>query len=94
MKRSIAILLAVLLLTVCAPVFASAADDKLPFELVAPAYVSAHWEEENDSPTTTSLTFSLSNDMTAFFKNMSEASLNGTSEQFMAEVGCDDIWMV
>ena len=91
-KKLISAAVAVLLLLPCMTVFSSAAD-KLPFDLVPPAYVSAKWMEENDSPTTTKLTFSLSNDMTTFFKNLEEAHLNGTADQFMANVGRDDIWM-
>ena len=74
-------------------VSSAAAGGNLPFDLVAPAYVTAVWLEENDSPTTTKLTYSLSNDMTTFFKNMENAHLNDTIEQFMQKIGCDDIWM-
>ena len=91
-KKLISAAVAVLLLLPCMTVFSSAAD-KLPFDLVPPAYVSAKWMEENDSPTTTKLTFSLSNDMTTFFKNLEEANLNGTADQFMANIGCTDFWM-
>lgn len=91
-KKLVSVAVAVLLLLPCMTVFSSAAD-KLPFDLVPPAYVTAKWMEENDSPTTTKLTFSLSNDMTTFFKNLEEAHLNGTADQFMANIGCHDIWM-
>ena len=91
-KKLISTAVAVLLLLPCMTVFSSAAD-KLPFDLVPPAYVSAKWMEENDSPTSTKLTFSLSNDMTTFFKNLEEAHLNGTADQFMANIGCTDFWM-
>jgi len=91
-KKLVSVAVAVLLLLPCMTVFSSAAD-KLPFDLVPPAYVSAKWAEGNDSPTTTSLSFSLSNEMTTFFKNLEEAHLNGTADQFMANIGCDDIWM-
>ena len=50
-------------------VFPQAAENGLPFELVAPAYVTARWMEGGDSPTSTMLTYSLSNEMTTFFKN-------------------------
>ena len=91
-KKLISAAVAVLLLLPCMTVFSSAAD-KLPFDLVPPAYVTAKWMEENDSPTSTKLTFSLSNDMTTFFKNLEEAHLNVTADQFMANIGCDEIWM-
>ena len=93
MKKVLSVLIAFIMVLSYMTVFASASGSELPFELVAPAYVTAVWAEGNDSPTTTNLTYSLSNDMTTFFKNMSEASYNGTIEQFMAKVGCDDIWM-
>ena len=92
MKKVFATALVCVMLLSALTVFASAAGE-VPFELVPPAYVSAKWMEENDSPTTTKLTFSLSNDMTTFFKNLEEAHLNGTADQFMANIGCDDIWM-
>lgn len=64
---------------------------KLPFELVAPAHVYAERLEE--SPTTNLFVYSLSNDMTTFFKNMNEAHLHGTIEQFMSEYDFDEVWM-
>ncbi|MBO7398027.1 MAG: hypothetical protein J6V10_02945 [Clostridia bacterium] len=74
-------------------VFPQAAENGLPFELVAPAYVTARWMEGGDSPTSTMLTYSLSNEMTTFFKNKENAHLNDTIDQFMQNIGCDDIWM-
>ena len=75
------------------PIFASAANGDLPFELTAPGNVSAVWLEGGDSPTSTDLTYSLNNEMTTFFKNMENAHLDDTIEQFMKNIGCDDIWM-
>ena len=77
----------------CLPVFASAAESDLPFDLVPPAYVSAKWAEGGDSPTTTNFSYSLSNEMTTFFKNKETAHLDDTIGQFMQNIGCDDIWM-
>ena len=91
-KKALSVLLVCLLLFPCMTVFASAEGD-LPFELVAPAYVTAAWLDGNDSPTTTKLTYSLSNDMTTFFKNKENAHLNDTIDQFMEDIGCTDIWM-
>jgi hypothetical protein len=93
MKKLLAILLVCVLALPLMAVYSSAAESDLPFELVAPAYVTAHHLDGNDSPTTTKLTYSLSNEMTAFFKNMENAYLNDTIEQFMSEIGCDDIWV-
>ncbi|MBR4256593.1 MAG: hypothetical protein IKQ18_05465 [Clostridia bacterium] len=92
MKKVFALALVCIMLLSVLTVFASAAGE-VPFELVAPKYVSAKWAEGNDSPTTTILSFSLSNEMTTFFKNMETAHSDGTIEQFMKNIGCDDIWM-
>ncbi len=96
MKRTFALLMAaVILFVIPSGAFSARAEEEnsLPFELVAPAYVTAEWLEGGDSPTTTKLTYSLSNEMTTFFKNMENAHSNGTIEQFMKKIGCDDIWM-
>ncbi len=93
MKKLLALLLVCVLALPLMAVYSSAAESDLPFELVAPAYVTANHLDGNDSPTTTKLTYSLSNEMTAFFKNMDNAYLNDTIEQFMSEIGCDDIWV-
>ena len=94
-KRVLAVIMICLLLFVlpAAALPAQAAGEELPFELVAPGYVTAEWLEGGDSPTTTKLTYSLSNDMTTFFKNMENAHLDGTIEKFLEKAGCDDIWM-
>ena len=93
-KKIISVAVAcVLLLSGMTMLTSAAAGGNLPFDLVAPAYVTAVRLEENDSPTTTKLTYSLSNDMTTFFKNMENAHLNDTIEQFMQNIGCADIWM-
>ena len=92
MKKAIAVILVCLLTLPCLAAFASATDG-LPFELVAPAYLTAYWMEGGDSPTSTKLTYSLSNEITTFFKNKENAHLNDTIEQFMKNAGCDDIWM-
>ncbi|MBR4206102.1 MAG: hypothetical protein IKQ92_11550 [Clostridia bacterium] len=93
MKKVLSAILVCILLLSCLTVFASAAESDLPFDLVPPAYVSAKWAEGGDSPTTTNFSYSLSNDMTTFFKNMETAHSDGTIEQFMQNIGCDDIWM-
>ena len=92
-KTLISIALVTAVFLGCAAISAPAAADGLPFDLVPPAYVSAKWEEGGDSPTTTKLTYSLSNDMTTFFKNKETAHLDDTIDQFMENIGCDDIWM-
>ncbi len=71
----------------------AAEKNGLPFELTAPAYLTAEWLEGGDSPTSTKLTYSLNNEMTAFFKNKENAHLDGTIDQFMEKAGCDDIWV-
>ena len=94
MKKILSAVLVCLLLLPCAAISASAAaDGNPPFDLVAPGNVTAVWLEGGDSPTTTKLTYSLSNDMTTFFKNKENAHLDDTIDQFMENIGCDDIWM-
>ncbi len=93
MKRILSLFLVGMMLLSFLTVFASAAENGLPFDLVAPGYVTAAWCNGNDSPTTTNLAFSLSNEMTTFFKNKETAHLDDTIEQFMQNAGCDDIWM-
>lgn len=92
MKRYFSFIIILMMLFAFVPRTVSA-QSELPFDLVPPAYVSAKWAEGNDSPTTTTLSLSLSNEMTTFFKNMENAHGNGTIEQFMKNIGCDDIWM-
>ncbi len=96
MKRIFALLMAVLILLAVPSGSLSAraaGEDSLPFELVAPAYLTAELLG-SDSPTSTKLTYSLSNEMTTFFKNKENAHLNGTIDEFMKKAGCDDIWVV
>ena len=93
MKKVLSAILVCILLLPCLTAFASATGGDLPFDLVAPAYVSAKWAEGGDSPTTTNFSYSLSNEMTTFFKNKETAHLDDTIGQFMQNIGCDDIWM-
>ena len=82
-----------MLMLPCLTVFANAAGSELPFDLVAPANVTAQWQEGGDSPTTTVVSYSLSNAMTDFFKKKENASVGGTLEEFMSSYSFDDIWM-
>lgn len=70
---------------------ASATEFNLPFTLTAPENVSASWLEGNDSPTTTAIAYSLSNEMTDFFKRAEEAHEDDTFADLMAKYDCDDI---
>ena len=91
-KKILAAVLAMAVSCFCVTAFAEPADENpLPFEPVAPKYVYAEWLEGDDSPTTTQLTYSLSNEMTAFFKQKDDAALNETIDQFMAQYGLTDI---
>lgn len=92
MKRLVSLYVAcIMLLTLLAvPAFA---EGSLPFELVPPGSVTAVWLEENDSPTTTAITYSLSNEMTSFFSNMEQARINDTYDEFMSGIGYDDFYM-
>ena len=92
MKKILSVLLAlVLLMSLPVSALTSPAPASLPFELTAPGNVSANWLEGGDSPTTIALAYSLSNDMTAFFRAREEASVNGKLEEFMKPYGIGDI---
>ena len=93
MKKLLSVTIICIMLLSFGALFTAAANDKVPFELVPPAYVTAVLVVGGDSPTTTGLAFSLSNEMTTFFKNAETAALEGTIEQFMKNIGCDGIWM-
>ena len=81
-----------LLLTLPPPHLTKKTSD-LPFELVAPAYVTASWLGGNDSPTTSKITYSLSNEMTSFFSQLEDANLNDTTEELFAPYDYDTIGM-
>lgn len=91
MKKTISVILACLLLLSLLPVLAAADGGELPFELVAPGNVTAEYLNGDDSPTTTRIVYSLSNEMTAFFLAKEEAAADGRIEAFMADYGYDDI---
>ena len=93
MKKLLSIFLIGLLLLPCLTLSASATEDDLPFDLVAPAYVTAEWMGGNDSPTTTKITYSLSNEMTAFFKEADEAHLEDRFAEFMSKYDYNDIYI-
>ncbi len=93
MKKILSVMLIALMLLPCFAAFASSAESTLPFELVPPAYVSAAWLEENDSPTTAAISYSLSNEMTEFFKKAEQAHADDGFETFMSQYGYDDIYM-
>lgn len=91
MKKVLSAILVCILLLSYLTVFASAAESDLPFDLVPPAYVSTKWAEGGDSPTTTNIAYSLSNEMTTFFKQLEEAHLDGTVEEFYSQYGISDL---
>ena len=93
MKRILSILFACMLLVLSMPVIAAADESDLPFPLAAPAYVTAEWLESNDSPTTTKITYSLSNEMTDFFKQLENAHLDDNYEEFMSKYKFSEISM-
>ncbi len=92
-KRILSIALVFALFLGCMTVFTSKAAGELPFQVVAPANVNAKWLEGNDSPTTTNISYSLSNEMTDFFKKLENANLDGTVETFLAQWGIEGIAM-
>lgn len=95
MKKLLSLLVVFALLLAFAPAFAaeSASGGELPFDLVPPAYVTANWLEGNDSPTTTAISYSLSPEMTDFFKRVEEAHLDGTIEELYAQYGITELSM-
>lgn len=93
MKRILCLALTCVLLSACLVIVPSAGTFQLPFELTAPAYLSASWLEENDSPTTTALSFNLSNAMTQFFKEWNESFLYETHDELLERLGCEDFWL-
>ena len=92
MKKIISVLFVCAMLFSCMATGVFAEDD-LPFELVPPANVTVSWLEGNDSPTTMKMAYSLSNDMTKFFKEKEEASIEGTVDELLAKYGVEDLWM-
>lgn len=92
MKKLFPIVMICLVLMSNATVLASP-DNGLPFELVPPAHVSAVWEELRDSPTTTAISYSLSNEMTDFFKKVEDAHGEDRFAEFMSQYEYDDVWI-
>lgn len=96
MKKTLSVILVLVMLASCATVGATAlrgGEDELPFELVAPGNVTAVWLEGGDSPTTTKITYSLSNDMTTYFQNKENALIADEIEAFFAQYDFDDLWI-
>ncbi len=90
MKKALSIVVICALLLSAFAVFASASSEGLPFELVPPANVFAVLIA-GESPTTTAISYSLSNEMTAFFKNSENAQLEDKYAEFISQYGIDDI---
>ena len=91
MKKLLALLLCCALLIPFGILPVSAEKLDMPFELVPPANVAAVWLEEGDSPTTTRIVYSLSNEMTDYFKRQELASLEDTLEEFYSQYSFDRI---
>ena len=92
MKKLFALALTCILILSIIPMLVSAEGD-LPFDLKPPANISASWLEERDSPTTCSLSFSLDNEIAAFFQAYDEARNNGEDEAFLADYDFDELWI-
>ncbi len=90
MKRLLSLAIVSFMLLMNMTVLASAAPEKLPFELAAPTNVSARWLEEGDSPTTSALSYSLSNEMTTFFKQFDQAE---DKEAFLKKYNVEDLYI-
>ena len=93
MKKSISIMIVCLMILSCITAFASA-EEKLPFEIAPPSSAAVRWLEENDSPTTMEFSFSLPNDMTAFYAQLEKAHEDDKVEEFMSKYDYDEIWTI
>ena len=91
MKKLLALLLCCALLIPFGVFSAAAETADMPFELVAPGNVAALWLEGGDSPTTTRIVYSLSNEMTDYFKRYELASVEDTQEEFFSQYSFDGI---
>lgn len=89
MKR-IVLLITAFLVFLSFPGMLSFAEDKLPFDLVAPGSVTAA-VAEGDSPTTVAISYSLTNEMTKFFKDCEDAQLEDRFDEFISKYGIDQI---
>ena len=89
MKKALSVMIACLVFASLFGVFASA-EDKLPFDLVAPGSVTAAIVG-GDSPTTVAISYSLTNEMTKFFKDCEDAHSEDRFGEFIAKYGIDDI---
>lgn len=93
MKKLLSIAIVCVMLLSAMTAYAAAPEGELPFPLVAPGNVTAVWCEGGDSPTTTNITYSLSNEMTAFFREKDAAQIEGKGEEFLSKYPFDDIWI-
>ena len=96
MKKVLSVIVSLVMLLSCIPLSATALHSEqssLPFELVAPGNVTAVWLEGGDSPTTTKITYSLSNDMTTYFQNKENALIADELEAFFAQYDFDHLWI-
>lgn len=92
MKKILSLIIACMMIIFVVPIYASAADSDLPFEIASPTSVAVRWEEERDSPTTMEFSCSLANDMTTFYAQLEEANTEGKAEEFMSKYDYDEIW--
>lgn len=90
MKKILSAAIVFVMILSCFAMTALADENGLPFELVAPAHVSADLAG-GDSPTTIRIVYSLSNEMTSFFRKKAEAAENGTTEEFLKDYDFTDI---
>ncbi len=92
MKKILAFATVCLMLLSLLAVFPAAEESGLPFAITAPTNVAVVWLEEGDSPTSMQFAYTIANEMAQFYKDLEEASLNGTSDEFLAPYGCYSIW--
>ena len=93
MKKALSLTLICAILMAALTAFVSAADSASPFDLKAPTNVSAVWLEENDSPTTINLSYTIDNSITAFYSAKDAAVLEDRFEEFIKPYGVDDVYI-
>ena len=99
MKRTISLLICLLMIFACVP-FSTFADNSempdFPFELVAPEHVSLSGNIYGPDDPNFSFNVSQTNDIIAFFRALEDAGtsgVEGAKEAFLAPYGIDDIWL-
>lgn len=89
---SIAVICALLVCGTAIPISAEKTASPLPFTLTAPGNVSASLVG-SDSPTTSNLSYTLNNEMTSFFSQLTQATDNDTAAEFLSAYDITEIYL-